>query len=43
MYRDNNIRDEMACRRYNRNASLAKLEMDRVVQQCGSGVADKWG
>ena len=32
VHRNNDVRDEMARRRYNRNASLAELEMDAVVQ-----------
>lgn len=42
MHCNNNICDEMARWRYNRNTSLAELEMNAIVQQCGGCVADKW-
>lgn len=41
MYRDDNVGDQMACRRDDCNTALPELEMDAVVEQCRSSVANQ--
>lgn len=42
MHSNNNVRDQVAARRNNRNTSLPKLEMNGIVEQRRCRVTREW-